>query len=663
MKGPLSFSLLGVALTLAPGGAFCPLLRVQSSANKPVRSCSGTSGTGVLLLFTAKEQISTPLSESPFTMGDLSDNSSIPVDEDEKSSAKQRAKAWSNMDPNPVTAKLATMEMFLIPGRLTFGTAGLRGPMGVGPMKMNDLVVIQTAQGLARYYQEQHFVQAVVIGYDHRASERYNISSRQLAMWTALVFRECFATVILLDGYVATPMVPFAQQAMPEHSIGIMVTASHNPKEDAGYKIYGTDACQIRSPADEEIAASIEANLVPWKDYRKLMQERDANNDACCGLSHPELTRKLQDQYFAALQSCALFRATPTNFPDKPKITYTAMNGVGDSFVHRAFELFGLDAPISVPEQQCPDPTFAGTPFPNPEENGALLPAMRFASDQCRIILANDPDADRLAVAERKVDGSWHIFTGDEIGCLLGCELYRRSQTLLDASSKVPVMCASTVSSKFLKAFAHAKGFHFEETAPGFKWIGSTAKRLHGQAVPGSNGRQYEHIFSYEESIGYCCGGVVFDKDGISAAIVVAQLVYELYGKNMTLMDQLQQLYHEYGEFVSFNGYFRVTDMEKIPLLLNRLASVDIVEAFTVTSVNCVRKSETKPPAQVVLNFENGCVAQFRASGTEPKFKYYFELPGKPGVPRHEVAKDLQTMVASILVPLCEPEIFGLTRP
>jgi phosphomannomutase len=715
-----------------------PNPRRQEKSTKRVARFSSSSSTGIIV---ADDEENITMMQSTSSTGNSTSN------------ARLRAQEWSQMDPNPVTAAaIASMLMNtnnnsnnnekeeasttllleqLFPPhnrRLPFGTAGLRGPMGPGPMRTNDLLIIQTAQGLAQYAVQQtspaNNNTSVVIGYDHRASAVYNISSRQLAVWTALVFRHCpgIRNVLLLDGHVATPLVPFAQQQLSQQQKqqqrdltavwGIMVTASHNPKQDAGYKIYSPDGCQMRSPMDEEIAALVQQNLVPWTNYAQPLQQTQQqqwaannnshpkNDDPCWGLSDPKATSALVDQYFAALKASHLMTAPtatassslgpaanqhPTTVGGGLRIAYSAMNGVGYPFVQRAFAAFGLPELYSVNTQQHADADFSATPFPNPEEREALDTVLQYATtNNCRVVLANDPDADRLAVAEQQAQEEpqqpqratgadesllWKAFTGDEIGAMLASVLYERSRTAVDADSVVPVLCASSVSSKFVQAFAAAKGCHFVETPPGFKWIGSTAQQLHGTPVPGNdNGtkKTYQSIFSYEESIGYCCGNVVFDKDGISAAVIVAQLAHDLYAQNSTLTEYLQHLYSTYGEFVSRNGYFQVADMDKIPAVLQKISEVGKTTSakvpYGITKVCAVRK-RPGPPTQVIITFENGCVGHFRASGTEPKFKYYFEMAGKPGVSRQAVAADLDIMTETVLDYLCEPKENGFVVP
>lgn len=368
----------------------------------------------------------------------------------------ESAAKWAKDDPNPITAKYvqslleraekqdesAVAELSLLfpedGRRISFGTAGLRAAMAPGPLSMNDLTVVQTAQGLAKYCLEHHDAASgkpcAVVGYDHRSNPNLGISSLSFAILTALVFAEAGIDCILFDGFVLTPLVPFALRKVGAIT-GIMVTASHNPKRDDGYKVYASDGCQIRDPMDQEISASIMKNLDPWKDYGKILQERRQKypNDPCLGLSQPEVTSKMLDAYFSALVSSGLKTGqtnaeSSANAINPPRFAYTAMHGVGHPFAQRVFQDFDLPAFQAVPEQKDPNFEFPTVPFPNPEEKGALDLAKDFASKNgCDIVLANDPDADRLAVAEKdRSSGAWTVFSGDQIGVMLGAWIWNQ---------------------------------------------------------------------------------------------------------------------------------------------------------------------------------------------------------------------------------------------
>lgn len=368
-----------------------------------------------------------------------------------------RAKQWANWDPNETTAKnlqelLAAdspdlAALFPEDGsRIGFGTAGLRSEMKLGPLGMNDLVVVQTAQGLAKYclQQEQRTPSAdarlrVVIGYDHRARPELDVSSLSFAILSALVFEQAGMDCILLDGFVHTPSVAFATTRLGA-AVGIMITASHNPKIDAGYKVYWSDGVQIRPPVDRGMALAILENLEPWTDYGAIMKRRRSEyNDECVGLSNSQLTAQLANEYYEAIQASGLVTGqAQIDFGNvkPPKFAYTAMHGVGLPFAKRGFEIFGLPLFDVVQSQAAPDFTFPTVVFPNPEEKGALDLAKAFAQENgCDIVIANDPDADRLALAERDRDsGEWTVFTGDQIGTMIGHWLW---QTLGPTSDKV----------------------------------------------------------------------------------------------------------------------------------------------------------------------------------------------------------------------------------
>ena len=373
----------------------------------------------------------------------------------------KQAEEWLSYDPNPMTkqhvqklvttigahdsnpAMAACGELAsLFSKRIGFGTAGLRGRMQPGPGGMNDLVVIQTAQGLASYIKrtakDGHALKAVV-GYDHRSEPTFRLSSKQFGMYTKLVFQQAGIECILLDGFVATPLLAYSVSAL-QANVGIMITASHNPKADDGYKVYWDNGCQIIPPIDGNIANAIveEGNLKPWIDYGEKLQQLISgvatSTGECFGLSDISVTKEMEDSYFATISSSGFVSDTTFSVNRLPKFVYTAMHGVGHPFAKRSFQTFNLPQFHSVPSQCTPDPEFPTVSFPNPEEKGALNEAMDYAMRiGCQIVLANDPDADRLGVAEC-TDGKWTVFTGDQIGVLLGVWLW---ETIGKQSDKV----------------------------------------------------------------------------------------------------------------------------------------------------------------------------------------------------------------------------------
>ncbi|GMI43744.1 hypothetical protein TrCOL_g11690 [Triparma columacea] len=583
------------------------------------------------------------------------------------------AKEWASMDPNPLTRKYieeATPEAIegMFSKRIAFGTAGLRSKMLPGPANMNDLVIIQTAQGLAEYILSLSPPSnpTAVVGYDHRENPSLNLSSEGFAKLTKAVFDSYGISTTLLDGFVPTPLVPFAVKEQ-KASCGIMVTASHNPKEDDGYKVYWSNACQIVSPHDKNISTFIDANLTPKQSY-----------DTSSVTADSALTESYLDKYFSCIESDLVLTTPPTPHPSSPlslpTFVYTAMHGIGHPFTSRSFSTFSLPPFCPVGSQCDPDPTFPTVSFPNPEEKGALDEAMKLAEAEDKdIVLANDPDADRLAVAERdRATGTWTVFKGDQIGVLLGHWMWESFGRSAPAGTKC-AMLASAVSSKMLKAVAEKEGFLFEETLTGFKWIGSRNLDLQSEG--------YKVLFSYEEAIGFCCGDMIVDKDGVSAAGVFAQMATHLYvSAGMSVSQHLQRLYSTYGEFVSNNGYFFCYDPAVVAKIISGIRNggeyFKEVAGYEVAGIRDLgepgydsSKPDNKPTLptsasspMITISFTNGCVAQFRASGTEPKFKYYVEMAGKPGVQRSQVEEELNVMVDKLLETLLSPSANGLTR-
>uniref|UniRef100_A0A7S1B5Q9 Alpha-D-phosphohexomutase alpha/beta/alpha domain-containing protein n=1 Tax=Corethron hystrix TaxID=216773 RepID=A0A7S1B5Q9_9STRA len=383
----------------------------------------------------------------------------------EAASLLSRARDWASWDPNPTTrasvlslvaaADLdALRPLFSPPGaRLSFGTAGLRAPLRPGPRGMNDLTVVQTSQGLAAHLRATYpgCRLRAAVGRDHRARAKWGLSSARFGRLTAEVFRRSgiFEDVVLLDGTVPTPLVPFAVGRLsetendllpttanggagPVRTVGVMITASHNPAEDDGYKLYWTNGCQIVPPVDAQVAAAILQNLTPWRDDYGTDADAPDERDV-------RLTGRLADLYFRAmapLRTGSYARHYGSYVPNGPTppppvFVYTAMHGVGAPWTARSFRAFGLPPFAEVPSQCAPDPAFPTVPFPNPEERGALDRAIARArevlgngasrSQTHAVILANDPDADRLAVAEYSAaEDQTTAFTGDQIGVLLG---------------------------------------------------------------------------------------------------------------------------------------------------------------------------------------------------------------------------------------------------
>nr|CAH7728242.1 unnamed protein product [Callosobruchus chinensis] len=411
-------------------------------------------------------------------------------------------------------------------------SAGLRGKMYVGYACMNDLVIVQTGQGFLRYLEKQdkELLQknGIVIGYDGRHN------SKHWAELTAAIFLHAGYPVKLFSMVVPTPYIPFSTRKYKCAS-GIMVTASHNPKEDNGYKVYGPNSAQIIPPVDKEIQQSIMQNLEPWPtSWDKSIL---SNNPL---LSDP--LSQVTCNYLGVIFNDILPEFKEINMKQKLLITHSAMHGVGTPYVKKVFDGIGITFQ-TVPEQQDPDPEFSTVKFPNPEEGKSSLDLAFKMADQhgSLVILANDPDADRLACAEKQTHkNEWKVFTGNELGALFGWWMlfqYRKKNP--GKSLENIYMICSTVSSMILKTMAKAEGFQFLDTLTGFKWIGNKALEIEaaGKTV----------LFCFEEAIGFMTSTAVVDKDGVSAAYQLATCASYLYSQGKTLNQQIQEIYDQYG--------------------------------------------------------------------------------------------------------------------
>ncbi|XP_029837444.2 phosphoglucomutase-2 [Ixodes scapularis] len=554
----------------------------------------------------------------------------------------------------------------LLLDRLTFGTAGLRGVMGPGYAAMNDLVIIQTSQGLAKYLLStlpDCTKKGVVISYDGR----YN--SHRFARLVAVAFLQLKIPVYLFSKITPTPFVPFAIHQLG-CSGGIMVTASHNPKDDNGYKVYWANGVQIIPPHDAGIQESIQKNLEPWSEAWDVEM---TSRSPLCKDPLPEINKKYFEQLASQVSDKSLNERCGVTF------TFTSMHGVSHPYMVQAFETCGFKKFVPVKEQMDPDPDFPTVRFPNPEEGKSSLDLsfMTAANVGSRVILANDPDADRLAVAEQQSTGEWKVFTGNEIGSLLGWWLWRCfREKNPDVPAKNAYMISSTVSSKILSAIAAKEGFNFVETLTGFKWMCNKAHNLikEGKTV----------LLAFEEAIGYMCGTTVLDKDGISAAMFVAQLVAYLETQNLTLFDQLCAVYDRYGYHVCNNSYYICHHQPTICKMFQRLRTQRGKDTYHLRlgsyKIKNVRDlttgyDDTQPDKKAVLPtssssemityyFDNGCVITIRTSGTEPKIKYYSELCTKPNVPRSEwkaMDAELKEIVKLMVNEFFQPELNNIS--
>ncbi|KAK5137952.1 hypothetical protein LTR08_005748 [Meristemomyces frigidus] len=570
------------------------------------------------------------------------------------------AEQWLSTDQDPETRKeiedlLAIHDEAELEKRLrtriAFGTAGLRASMKAGYAYMNSLTVLQASQGLATYVLEQQGPSlatgerlSVVVGYDARHN------SARFAKLAAGAFVAKGLNVLWFGQLIHTPMVPFAVNHH-EAAAGIMVTASHNPKADNGYKVYWKNGCQIIPPHDQGIAKAIDQlePIISWN-------EKTVGNSSNVQHIFPEAT----EAYYTALQ-IVVPRSTRT-----ATFTYTPMHGVGLPFMQKALDVLGLpnDTMKVVAAQAQPDPEFSTVPFPNPEEKGALdLAYETAAKNDCKVVLANDPDADRFAVAERLDGGEWHQFTGNQMGFLLASYVW---ETYPHDKGKL-AMLASTVSSRMLAAMAIKEGFHFKETLTGFKWLGNVAQDLQAQG--------YDAAFAYEEAIGYAFTGVVWDKDGIAAAAVFLTAWQRWQKQGLTPWQKLQQLYSSYGYFEDANTYLispspEVTGraFEDIrtsngtgspPATIGKrkiLRWRDLTIGYDSAGVDGKPDLPTDPTAQMITCELDGVVFTARGSGTEPKIKLYIEATAGSSA---EAKRSANEVLQDLLREWFKPE-FGL---
>ena len=536
---------------------------------------------------------------------------------------RDAAERWLAEDPDPVTREelsrlLASKDDAALAdrfaGKLEFGTAGLRGVLGAGPNRMNRAVVIRTTAGLAAYLLEQVpdvRDRGVVIGHDARHG------SAPFAADAAAVFAGHGIPVYAFPGLAPTPLTAFAVRHL-RSAAGVMITASHNPPEYNGYKVYWGNGAQIIPPHDQGIAAAID-RVGPLASVPRREAEA-AKRSGLLRAIGPEV-RAVYEAEVRTLTRATSGQAGVT-------VVYTALHGVGGPFALEALREAGFERVLPVEAQHAPDPDFPTVRFPNPEEPGALDLALDLARrEQAELVLANDPDADRLAVALRDRDGSYRALSGNQIGVLLAGYLLCRDP----GADRLAI--TTIVSSPMLGRMCRKAGVRYAETLTGFKWIANEAMRQEAET-----GTRF--VFGYEEALGYTVGTVVRDKDGISAAAVFADLAADAHARGRTVLDELEALYREHGLWVSGQrsaklskeGMARVMDgFRAAPP--PAIAGSPVIRAldYRAGTARDVASGRTEPlalPSSNVLAFElaNGGRVTLRPSGTEPKIKYYFDL-------------------------------------
>lgn len=515
-----------------------------------------------------------------------------------------RAQAWLAEDPDEHTRDELTRVVAAVEagdadaradladrfrGTLEFGTAGLRGTLGAGPNRMNRVVVLRAAAGLASYLLGEGVEPGtpVVIGYDARHN------SEVFARDTAEVMSGAGLKPLVLPRPLPTPLLAFAIRELG-CAAGVMVTASHNPPQDNGYKVYLGDGSQIVPPADTRIAARIAA-------VGSLGSVARAPMEATGGRV---LDEGIIDAYLDTVAAIA------GDGPRDLSIVYTPLHGVGASALPAVLETAGFDAPAVVVEQEQPDPDFPTVAFPNPEEPGAIDRAVELAvRTGADIVIANDPDADRCAAAvpDAAAPSGWRMLRGDEVGALLADHLLRAGRS--------GVYATSIVSSSLLGTMAAAHHQRYAETLTGFKWIG----------------RLPDLVFGYEEALGYCVDPAnVADKDGVSAALLLCEIAAEAKAAGRSLLDLLDDIAIAHGLHATDQLSVRVTDLGRITAAMERLRTSPPTSlggaAVTVADDLAAGSADLPPTDGLRYRTEDGSRVVVRPSGTEPKIKCYLEV-------------------------------------
>jgi phosphomannomutase len=555
----------------------------------------------------------------------------------------ERARAWIAGDPD--AADRAELEDLLdtaargdasgtadladrFAGRLEFGTAGLRGAMGAGPNRMNRAVVRAATAGLARWLHEHRPPgTGVVLGWDARHR------SAQFAGEAAAVLTGAGIPVHLLPGRSPTPLLAFAIRHLST-AAGVMITASHNPPADNGYKLYLGDGAQIIPPVDAEIEAAINS-VGPLPEIPLGPEEG------------PLITRhgdEIAQAYLDAILAASPGVPPPGGRVRDVRVVYTSLHGVAGPLMLRAIERAGYPAPYVVPAQAEPDPDFPTVSFPNPEEPGALdlalADARRLDAD---LVLASDPDGDRLAVAvpDPEASGGWRKLTGDQVGGLLGAfvldaapDQTAHDQTAPDQTAPdqtapdqtapgLRVAATTVVSSSLLSKIADSAGVRFAETLTGFKWIVRAADHLPGTRF----------VFGYEEALGYAVGDAVRDKDGFSAAIALLGLAARAWAAGQSLLDRWDALEQAHGVHLTAQLTLPTRAPGEIMAGLRAAAPGALGESPVRSVTDLAPGSADLPPTDALILRLDGARVVLRPSGTEPKLKAYLEVtePVAPG--------------------------------
>lgn len=550
-------------------------------------------------------------------------------------------------------------ELFL--KRLNFGTAGLRGKMRIGFNAMNVITILQTAQGLCEYLINTFGLslcktRGIIFGYDgrHHSESFVHVSA---ATFLSKGFR-----VYVFSQTVATPILCYAN-LKKRCLCGVMVTASHNPKLDNGYKVYGDNGAQIIPPVDKHISDSILNNLNIWDEPFSFLNDHFYLKDSSLV---EDIYYDIHDMYMNDLRTEFSFN-THLNSRSSLTIVYSPMHGIGRKFAQGMMNVVGFNNLLTVPKQALPDAEFSTVPFPNPEEKGAFDLSIELAEDvNSHVIATNDPDADRFAFAE-KFNGKWKIFTGDDTGIIFAYYLIQKYNKLNIDKSKHIFICTA-VCSKMLKTLCEKYGYGYYETLTGFKWLMNKAIELDNAG--------YTVLYCYEEALGHALTKHVKDKCGISALGFWVEIAVDLYERGLTFHQYLENIKKEIGYFVCNNGYYSVVNTDEIEQIFNdfrnngkyqpalgphKITDIrDVTKGYDSSTPDKKSLITPTPDSQMItLKFENSATVTIRASGTEAKVKWY----GEVAKDSYDEAKTLiDTVIDDIMDIFMQPNKYQVKR-
>ena len=556
--------------------------------------------------------------------------------------------SWLEIDPDPATLRALKAERHRtewvqahFASVLRFGTAGMRAPAGPGPARMNRVMARIAARAVGAELIAAGFgSRGAVVGFDARPG------SADMALDAARLLAAMGIPTAIIDGPAPTPLL--ARQLLARSAgAGVMVTASHNPREDNGLKVYWADGTQIRPPLDQRIEARMDLSSLPSDDDLAARHEVESLE-----------LRSVIAEYVGAAVRRPIVDADgqPVDPNDVPPIVYTALCGVGSQTLGHAFATAGLPPPIYVEHQRQPDGAFPGLPFPNPEEPGTLDDATALATDHgADLVLANDPDADRLAVAVRDRDGAWHRLSGDELGVLL-CDWLIGLAGEQGAARDV-ISASSVVSGRMVEALCTARGVGHHRTLTGFKWI----------MEPRLMSPEAHWLFGYEEALGYSVTDAVLDKDGISAAVEFARMAGALAARGIGPLERLDELAREVGLHVTSAASVRahIDDIVAAMTALRAEPPRTIAEHPIASVTDWLDPSAPHRADLVELELAPATAGSpgpdpetqvrvcIRPSGTEPKVKVYFEAvtPSPSDIPaeRRRLRALLDVIASEIL--------------